>query len=180
MGCIPTGNVQLASFQAWSLWWAMDRALPPLLDRALPTSLDKALPPLLYRTLPPLLDRVLPPLLNRVLSPLLDRMLPSSLERALPPLLNRAHPPSLDRMFHPSLDRALSPSLDRVLPHSLALSGRGPSSYLNRHLQQTGWNGNISLFLFQAFLSLLPILLPWSSPLHSLLPPLSWKFVCVF
>lgn len=41
---------------------------------------------------------------------------------------------------------------------------------LNRHLQGVGWNGSLSLsvsFSFSVFLSLLPLSLPWSSPLHS-------------
>ena len=39
--------------------------------------------------------------------------------------------------------------------------------YLNRYPQGMGWNVNLSLSLFQSFLSFLPLPLPWSSHLHS-------------
>ena len=64
---------------------------------------------------------------------------------------------------------------------TLVGSGQGASPFtdpfwkpagwcLNRHLQGVGWNGSLSLsvsFSFSVFLSLLPLSLPWSSPLHS-------------
>ena len=39
--------------------------------------------------------------------------------------------------------------------------------YLNRYPQGMGWKVNLSLSLFQSFLSLLPLPPPWSSHLHS-------------